>query len=400
MTRQATTKNSSLFDGRIALITDCFYSINGVSKTYQRFAEYCQAKSIRLDIFTIGQKTKIKTKGTVKIFECSPAWPIKYYYDLPPFDTRIISPDFKAQFLPKHYDLIHLATPGSLGIAAQILLAKNKTPKVGVYHTMLDEYIKAWAKKSLKKLPVAVRDSTADLSQMMVWQLLKWFYSKIDILLVPSKILKTRLSDLHSNIDIFPRGVDPEIFNPKFRNQILHGRRIVALYVGRLSTEKNLDLLVEIFTKRTDVALWLVGDGPYAAGLKSQLPTATFFGYLSDQKLSEAYASADFFVFPSTTDTFGNVILEAQASGLPAIVTDEGGPQELIKNRVTGLIVKPTVKNFNQAIDYFLNNQEHRQVMGQQALTESRKRGWDRAFGQLLKIYQDCCNKIPRDTSK
>ncbi len=399
-------KNRSIFSAKIALITDSFYSINGVSKTYQRFSECCQAKKIKLDIFTpldskhhvpqdknltgstIDEKTKTQTKGSVRIFECYPVWPIKYYYDLPPFDTRIISPDFKAKFLPNHYDLIHLATPGSLGIAARILLAKSSVPKVGVFHTMFDEYLKAWTKKGLKNFPSAIRDSTADLSQILVWQLLKWFYSKTNILLVPSKILKEKLSTLHPKIDIFPRGVDTKIFNPGFRNKKLHENLPIALYVGRLSTEKNLDLLVKIFKDRHDVKLWIVGDGPYAAGLKSQLPKAKFFGYLADKKLSEVYASSDFFIFPSVTDTFGNVILEAQASGLPVIVTNQGGPQELVKNKINGLVVNPTVKDFNQAISYLIKNPNQREIMGQQALAQAAQKDWDQAFNQLLKIYQ------------
>ncbi|NUM25612.1 MAG: glycosyltransferase family 1 protein [Candidatus Buchananbacteria bacterium] len=374
---------------KIALITDCFYSVNGVSKTYQHFARWCQAKKITLDVFTIGEKARVTTKGSVRIIESPAVWPVKYYYDLPPFDTRIISPHFKKNFNPNQYDIFHLATPGSLGLAATILLANSNAPKVGVFHTMLDEYIKSWTSSSLKVLPQTIKNPVADLSQIMVWQLLKWFYSKTDLLLVPSLILKNKLTGFHPRIEIFPRGVDTKIFNPKYKNPRLKEHQPIALYVGRLSTEKNLDLLVEIFKRRADVKLWLAGDGPYTAGLKSQLPNAKFFGYLTGKKLSEIYASADFFIFPSMTDTFGNVILEAQACGLPAIVTTQGGPQELIKHQKTGLIAKPNVKDFNQAINYLITNHDKKLAMSQAAITSVQDKTWAAAFEKLIKSYEN-----------
>jgi len=373
---------------KIALITDTFYTINGVSRTYQQLAEYCRQKNIRLDIFTLGKTSRQQKKGSVNIYQFAAFWPVKYYYDLPPFDVRIISPGLKEKFTKNKYDIIHLATPGSLGIAVRLMLTNDPAPKVGVFHTLLAEYLGNWTQKSLAKLPANLKFSLAELSQAAVWQMLKWFYAKTDLVLAPSQTIKKRLKILNRPLAIFPRGVDTENFNPKYSNKKLKGNQPIALYVGRLSTEKNLDLLVKIFQKRQDLKLWLAGDGPYKNGLKAQLPKAKFFGYLTGKKLSQIYASADIFVFPSITDTFGNAVLEAQASGLPVVVTDVGGPKELVRNKIDGLVVKPTVKNFNQAINFLLKNPARREKMGRQARKIALKKSWPKAFNQLFKIYQ------------
>ncbi|MDX9893515.1 MAG: glycosyltransferase [Patescibacteria group bacterium] len=374
---------------KVAIVTDSFYAINGVSKTYQQLAKYCQTKKIKLDIFTIGQKESPTIKGCVKILEYQPVWPVKYYPDLPPFDIRIISEKFKKEFLNQDYDLIHLATPGSLGIAARTIINKIKTPVVGSFHTMVAEYANDWTKKNLEKFPNTIKNSAGALSGSVMWQFLKWFYGRTDVLLVPNQTMAERLKNFHPTIKIFPRGVDQKKFFPKLKKSTGNKCQLIALYVGRLSVEKNLDLLVDIFKNRKDIELRLVGDGPYLAGLKTQLPKAKFFGYLGGQKLTQAYQQADCFIFPSTTDTFGNVILEAQACGLPCIVTNVGGPQELINNKKNGLIAKPTVKDFNKAIDYLINNPNQRNKLGIAAAKATREKTWNQAFDKLFDIYQN-----------
>lgn len=373
---------------KIAIITDSFYAINGVSRTYQELVKYCRHKNLAVDIFTIGKTTKTKKLGSVRIYQFTAVWPVNYYHDLPPFDAKIISPGFKEKLLSGKYDIFHLATPGSLGIAARILLAKNPTPKIGVFHTLLAEYVSCWTKNGLKKLPDYIRDSMTDLSHAATWRFLKWFYAKTDLVLAPTQTIKDNLKILGRPIEIFPRGVKTEIFSPKYKSPKRKEKLPVALYVGRLSTEKNLDLLVSVFKNRTDVKLWLAGEGPYGQGLKAQLPKATFFGYLSGSKLGWVYANADFFVFPSVTDTFGNVILEAQASGLPAIVTDRGGPKELVSHNIDGLISEPTPKAFGQAVDLLIKNQAKRELMGQKARVKALSQSWDKTFDRLFEIYQ------------
>jgi glycosyltransferase involved in cell wall biosynthesis len=165
-----------------------------------------------------------------------------------------------------------------------------------------------------------------------------------------------------------PRWVDFEQFSPEKRDTFfwsLRGLRgaVTLLYVGRVSREKSLDLLVEAFRslvdEGSDIALAVIGDGPYRSEMEERLAgyPALFTGYLSGEELQCGYASADLFVFPSATDTFGNVVLEAQASGLPVIVSDEGGPRELMVDGETGVVFRAGNQlSLNNAIRSVVND--------------------------------------------
>ena len=157
------------------------------------------------------------------------------------------------------------------------------------------------------------------------------------------------------------------------------------LFVGRVSKEKNLDLIVTAIGRLRDSRICVrplfVGDGPYMAEMKKLLPDAIFTGYLDGEDLARAYASADFFVFPSTTDTFGNVVLEAQASGLPVIVSDIGGPRDLVAHGKDGLISKGhDVGELVEAIRTLANDSTLRLNMGKAARARVESRNWTEAF--------------------
>jgi len=157
------------------------------------------------------------------------------------------------------------------------------------------------------------------------------------------------------------------------------------LYVGRVSREKDLDVLADAYRRLRDeglpVQLFVVGHGPYSEVLAESLPEAFFTGYLRGKELATAYASADIFVFPSTTDTFGNVIIEAQASGVPVIVSDSGGPKELVQDNENGFITKShDVDDFTSAIRTLVTDSALRERMGNCARKSVIARSWPGAF--------------------
>jgi glycosyltransferase involved in cell wall biosynthesis len=163
------------------------------------------------------------------------------------------------------------------------------------------------------------------------------------------------------------------------------GSGVRLLYVGRISREKDLDVLAAAYDKvraaGQPVQLFLVGHGPYSEALAEALPDAVFLGYLTGEPLAIAYASADIFVFPSTTDTFGNVVIEAQASGLPVIVSDMGGPKELVEHGVNGLVTKALdVEDVARAITLLTGDQKMRTRMGEKARQGVLDRSWPGAF--------------------
>jgi len=164
--------------------------------------------------------------------------------------------------------------------------------------------------------------------------------------------------------------------------------------VGRVSREKDLDVLAEAYRQLREeqlpVQLFVVGHGPYAKELAMNLPDALFTGSLHGQELAAAYASADIFVFPSTTDTFGNVIIEAQASGVPVIVSDSGGPKELVENQANGLVTKShDVEDFARAIRTLVSDPERRQQMGKKARESVVSRTWPSAFRKFWALTEN-----------
>src|SRR5437868_3959332 len=207
----------------------------------------------------------------------------------------------------------------------------------GIDHTELPQYIRILTDDSLLE-SVASR-------------YMHWFYGQLDTVFVNSEEYRRSWiarGFASEKLKILPRGLDTTLFTPERRNPVFwnkFGERngaVRLLYVGRISKEKNLDVLAQAYRQLRGeglpVQLYLVGDGPYLEALHEAMPEAIFTGYLRGKELAAAYASADVFVFPSTTDTFGNVVIEAQASGVPVIVSDTGGPKELVEENVNGVV--------------------------------------------------------------
>jgi len=170
-----------------------------------------------------------------------------------------------------------------------------------------------------------------------------------------------------------------------WRDRGLRAGETAMLFVGRVSKEKNLDLLVSATRRLAEMKVpvrpIIVGDGPYMSEMRQLLPDAIFTGYLGGEDLAMAYASADFFVFPSTTDTFGNVVLEAQACGIPAIVSDVGGPRDLVAHGVDGLVTRALdVADLAGAIRRLAESPAERQAMGTAARKRVETRDWTTAF--------------------
>jgi glycosyltransferase involved in cell wall biosynthesis len=286
---------------------------------------------------------------------------------------------------------IHAATPGPLGLAALAIARILKVPISGTYHTALPQY---------------ARYLTEDANiEELVWKYTLWYYNQMDHIYVPSQSTGCELQDrgvAAGKIQVFPRGIDIDRFHPRKRDVRLVEARfglrpgLKLLYVGRVSKEKNLPLLGDVFHSLSktgaEAQLVVVGDGPYGREFQDVMrgTSTTFTGYLEGEELAILYASCDVFVFPSTTDTFGNVVLEAQASGLPVIVTDMGGPRENLIPGETGLVVKgedgPALQD---AIKALLGDADRRRRMGQAARRYMEDRSFERAFDQTWSLYQE-----------
>ena len=280
------------------------------------------------------------------------------------------------------YDLIHVCAPGPAGAGAWLVGRLLELPVLGSYHTELAAY-------------AGLRSGQDWLEQFATHALAK-FYGACDLILSPSAASDDRLRSLGiagDRIERWDRGVDTECFNPARRQPGLLPGALNVLYAGRLASEKGMWLLAEAFeaARRCDERLHLVlaGGGPEEDALRDRLGAhATFLGWLDRDELAYAYASADVFMFASETDTFGQVVLEAQASGLPVLAVDAGGPASLVEHGRTGLLVPADADALSSALETLAHRPALRRQLSRGALTAVRARTWEAALGRLASAYR------------
>jgi glycosyltransferase involved in cell wall biosynthesis/predicted metal-dependent phosphoesterase TrpH len=288
----------------------------------------------------------------------------------------------------RRYDLVHVCAPGPAGIVAALIARVMGLPVAGSYHTELQLYAR-------------MRSDDARVEYMMRSVLAK-FYAQCRVVLSPSRAADDSLLDLGIPADRlarWDRGVDLDRFNPaRYAPGVLPathselGAHFNVLYVGRLSREKGIDLLAEAFLIARDLDprlhLILAGRGPEEEALRRRLGSAaTFLGWVEGDRLAQVYASADLFMFASTTDTFGQVILEAQASGLPVLAVDAGGPAELIEDGRSGCLVAPDPESLAAALRGLARREAIRERLATGGLLAVAERSWSRSLNQLADGY-------------
>ena len=376
---------------KVAHFTDTFYDVNGVALSLQQQIQVAVRTDKNLTIITCDSENRSPRKG-VQQFKPIGVYELSEYPELKIFYPPLL--EMLHYCYEQGFTHIHSATPGPIGMAALAISKILKLPIYGTYHTALPQYAQ-----------ILTEDKTLE---DMMWKFMLWYYDQMDFIYVPSRNTAQELIEKGiqpDKIKVFPRGIDIERFHPSKRNGYLTTRyqieeAIKLLYVGRVSKEKNLHLLGDVFKTlaQTDrnVHLVIVGDGPYLDEMKERLRgmPSTFTGYLEGEELSFVYASSDIFVFPSSTDTFGNVVLEAQASGVPVIVTDKGGPHENILNNITGWVVKADdPKDLLETLQRLMLNPGLLRKMGKSARDYMASRSFDGAFIQTWKMYQEGYDK-------
>lgn len=286
-------------------------------------------------------------------------------------------------------DLVHFTTPGPIGLAARFVAWRAGLRTVGSVHTHL--------------AACTAQLSGSDNLGALMAQYLRWCYGRCDRVLVPSESSRDVL--VGSGVDatkvtFWGRGVDTDLFSPTKRSQALRDhwgvsdRRPAIIYAGRISQEKGLALLPGVrsalYRRGIDHRFVLVGDGPMRAELQARLPDAVFTGALSSQEVAVALASSDLFLFPSETDSAGNVVLEAQASGIPVLVSDRGGPKEYIRPNQTGCVCfAGDAEGFACHGASLLHEVRRRRQMSDAARAHALTLGWDAALQPLYQVYTE-----------
>ena len=363
-----------------AWFTDTLDDVNGVATTIRRMV--AAGANAGKDLIVVVSRNELSIDNI----------PIKNFppigeFELPEYELQKLSFPPILQMLDyvqrEKFTEIIISTPGPVGLTGLLAAKMLNLQTSGIYHTDFPQYIR-----------ILTDDSFLE---SVAWRYMHWFYGQLDTVYVNSEEYRQSWIKHGLNperLKILPRGLDTDLFHPARREPAFFEKfgacngEVRLLYVGRVSREKDLDLLAAAYRLLRDeglpVQLFVVGHGPYSDAFAKSLPEAFFTGYLRGNELAAAYASADIFVFPSTTDTFGNVILEAQACGLPVVVSDSGGPKELVQDKGNGLITKShDVEDFARAIRALVTNPALRERMGKSARNSVVDRSWPNAFGKF-----------------
>ena len=315
-----------------------------------------------------------------------PAMPLPLYPELKLALPRPAVADALERFAP---DLVHVVNPAVLGVGG-IWLAKSKGyPLVASYHTHLPKYLEHYGMGMLEPL---------------LWELLKAAHNQARLNLCTSTAMVQELREKGiQHTDLWQRGVDTELFRPELRSAPMRARLLgghsdsgkLLLYIGRLSAEKQIERIRPVLETIPDARLALVGDGPHRARLEEHfagLPVH-FVGYLAGEELAAAYASGDAFVFPSSTETLGLVLLEAMAAGCPVVGANRGGIPDIVTDGVNGCLYEPDgsdggAASLTAAVQRLLGQEEERQALRQAARQEAERWGWQGATEQLRRYYE------------
>ena len=376
---------------RIAIITENFLpKLDGVTRTLAMLLEHLQRQGHMA--LVLGPESGIEQYAGAEVVGTF-GLPLPVY---PELKLNFFRPLFLRRLQAFQPDVIHLVDPAFLGAAGIAVTSLLKKPIISSYHTNLAAYCRYFGAPFLTK---------------PMWKYSRFLHNKCALTYCPSpSTARILLAQGFQRVRIWPRGVDTTLFHPQrsspsLRRLWLNGtthpdEKTIILYVGRVSWEKNLRLLVETYRHmdHSRCHLVIVGDGPASTEIQHELAhlPVTFTGYLRGEALATAYASADIFAFPSLTETFGQVVLEAMASGLPVVGLLSEGVCDLVNDGHTGYLLNSNglsrteqVAGYRQYLTQLIDNPARRTAMGQQAFKEAQQRSWHAAMECLVQGYEE-----------
>lgn len=368
---------------RIALISETFLpNVNGVVTTLCRLLEHLRDHG--------HEALLLAPEGAPASYAGAAIVPMRGV-PLPAYpELRLTPPQPGVTAVLRRFrpDVVHLAGTVALGVAGRHAARQLGAPLLGAYHTDFPAYTAHYGFGYLREL---------------MYGYLRWVHNSCALTLCPST---ATIADLRAHgfrrLRLWGRGVDTARFHPARRSAAWRASvgaqpdERLLLYVGRLAPEKRLDLLAEALPQLPGTRLVFVGDGPARPALERHLAGAPahFAGYLRGDELATAYASADLFVFPSDTETFGQVIQEAMASGLPVVAARAGGATDLVRPGVTGALFAPgDAADLRQRVATLLDSPATGAAMGAQGRAAAERRSWPRVMDQLLVHYRQAARR-------
>ncbi len=381
---------------RVAYFPDSFHEVNGVAHTSRHFEAFARRRNLPFLCVRAGEREPaFLEEGNLWTLELPRGFlSFAVEKDLR-FDPGLIRHiplvnEVLDRFRP---DLIHITGPNDTGMLGATLAHDREIPLAASWHTNVHEYLAwrsaTWIANMLSPERIAHVEQTVEDWTLAV---AAKFYSIAQVLYAPNPELCALLEKATGRkCFLMPRGVDTELFTPARRRRKAGDDAQLLGFVGRLSIEKNITLLAQIHDELlergiTNFRFLIIGHGAEEQWLRERMPQAEFTGVLRGDALSEAYANMDLLVFPSHTDTFGNVVLEALASGVPAIVTPDGGPKTIVSEGVTGRIVRD--EDFTKAVAGIVGDEELHQRMREAAREYSLTMSWEAVFEGVYAGYQ------------
>lgn len=384
---------------RVALFPCAYNEVDGVANTMRHFEAFAKKQEFPLLNVHGGFGSYHRREGSLEQVEFERRWP-KFRLDAKhDFDMNFWRYVRKAEETVRKFraDLVHITGPSDVGQLGALVAHRLQLPLVASWHTNVHEYAERRALPLLPFLPSSVRRTLGNHICEFSLYLCARFYKIARVLFAPNQELISKLEKLTGKAcHLMSRGVDQELFHP--RRRVRRDKQFVIGYVGRLTNEKNIQFLAELESgllarNCSDFRLMIVGQGAEEAWLKSHLRHAEFPGVLQGERLAEAYANFDVFAFPSRTDTFGNVVLEALASGVPAIVTEGGGPKFIVQHGTTGFIAHSDGQ-FIKHVATLHNHPELCAEMSRAARQRALASSWDQVFRHVYEIYQSAVMPI------
>ena len=385
--------NLSSPEKRIAIFTGAYNHIaDGVSLTLNRLVAHLEQKGIAVRVFApTVDDPPLEHAGTLIPVPSVPV-PGRSEYRF----TLGIPPSVREELDAFDPTLYHIATPDVLGRHALSIARSTNTPVVASYHTHFSSYLKYYH---------------LDLFESTLWGYLRRFYRDCERICVPSAAMAEILKQhgITKGLRLWERGVNTDRFHPDRRSDAWRHRydigrdEVVVTFVSRLVWEKGLDVYADVIERleRQNVPhrSLVVGDGPARKELEARLSNTTFTGFLEGADLARAYASSDVFLFPSDTETFGNVTLEAMASGLPTICANAVGSRDLVADGTTGrLCPAGDVDAFAEATRQLILDRSVRRSMSQAAFERAQNFRWEAILDKMDRYYDEVLGRQPVDT--
>jgi phosphatidylinositol alpha 1,6-mannosyltransferase len=382
---------------RVALFCETFQEINGVALTARQLVAFAARTGRPFLAVHGGPKVVTFAEGSVTRLEL-PRGPVSFAiesdlrYDLCFWRHGAEARRALEKFRP---DVIHVTSPGEFGQLGAYLAHALKIPLVASWHTNLHQFAARRLRKVLRFLPNRWSAACGHWAERGALLAILRFYKLAAVTLAPTVEQVNWLQQATGKKSFaMARGVDMKKFDPAHRTVSDGWLRLG--YVGRVTPEKGVRLLADVERALlgagfTDFSFLVVGAGSERAWLTENLRHGVFTGVLRDEKLAEAYANMDIFLFPSRTDTYGNVIQEAAAAGVPVVVTDEGGPKCLVDPGRTGFIARNDQEFIAHAVELAANLQRRR-AMGTAAREKMKGVSWDAAFEMTYAAYRFAIN--------